>query len=223
MSFLPLELFLLHACRVGQDGRCVIKGPSQNSLSGKKKQALSDIYAVVGRTLPRWRERNFRSVPLGQSFWAEEVETHWTSAVSWGLEGPVLLAQREAEEDAAGSGSEPESSFKERSLRFTAAARRFFLRLLLRKWNRPLKLPRDCAGLVCAPLLSSERLARGYTSGVALTPPRQSAPSHGVNVGEGLLLLAGEAVLVGPCYHPPSRLHHSARMKQITSQRKKGH
>lgn len=68
MTFFPLGCDLLHACRVVQAGRRVVTGPNQNSLSGKQKQTLSDIYAVAGRTLPRWCESNSGSVPPGQSF-----------------------------------------------------------------------------------------------------------------------------------------------------------
>lgn len=53
ISFIPLGLFLLDACRVMQAGRQAIRGHNLNNVFEKQEKALCDMYVVDGRTFFR--------------------------------------------------------------------------------------------------------------------------------------------------------------------------
>ena len=111
MSYISLELFLLHACRDVQAGRRVIREHNLNNVFGKQERALCDMYVVNGRTFKEVAcVRTISRVYPQASRSGLEKWRQSRSAQSRGLEGPSPLAQLEPDEEPAGSGSEPETS-----------------------------------------------------------------------------------------------------------------
>lgn len=108
--FYPMTLWLLHAARVIQAGRFILRGRDTKVLNQKHRQVLTDMYASIGHTIPSRRPSSAHALTrLGHRFWVWGVENDQLNAVDWQQDEPI--PQRAAGgRGSAGSGWDPRSS-----------------------------------------------------------------------------------------------------------------